>query len=143
MLAEDGAAAVGDIHERREIFTDKLSPIGRDFYSRRYYRLALSAWNAGDANAALRYLHIAIQFSPLNSEAIQLRREVVQSSGVQSPDIDWHLREGLPISQHPKVDYSEQGAPWKSPLRLLPPIGEEYYDQGTPGEATTLHTLPK
>ena len=143
-MDEQGHAITHQFEERREIFKDKMSPIGRQFYSRRYFRQAVAAWNAGDACTALRYTHLAIHFDVQNADAIALRREIIDSTHVQSPAIKDHLREGLRMRHHPKTDYSTMGVPWERDLKMLPPIdtevGVDVYNPGQAGPSTTIES---
>jgi len=43
-----------------------MSPFGKRSIARRYYRLADSAYAAGDMHKALWFAEMAVQFDPLN-----------------------------------------------------------------------------
>lgn len=111
---------------RQDVRYDKMNPLAQRYYGKQYLRKARAAWNAGDATVALRYANLAIHFDPENLEAINLRSEIVETTGVGDRTIESHLREGLAPWGHPRREYSRQGAPWKkSPdqpiLNLEPP----------------------
>lgn len=121
MYAE-GQEAMRQARDRVELFADKMSPIGTRFYGRRYYRKAQAAWAAGDVDAALRYVNLAIHFDRQNPDALRLRREVISVCPQADNSVDARLRQGLLPHQHPHVDYSRSGWPSRAPE---PAMGDE------------------
>jgi len=73
----EGRQASFEFQERQAVYADKMSPIGKRFYGRRYYRLAEDAWAAGDARLALRYVNKSVRFDPLNRQATSLLGEIL------------------------------------------------------------------
>lgn len=76
--AESDAKADAYMH-RQDFYADKMSPVGKRFYGRRYYRLAKQAWMSGDGSSALRFINMSVQFDPLDLDALELRKEIVAS----------------------------------------------------------------
>lgn len=91
----EGEYADCEAHQQHAIMADKMSHISRVYYARRYRRLAKAAWVAGDAQAALRFANMSIQFNPLDRETIQLRSEIIANSPFGDATVDSHLKEGL------------------------------------------------
>jgi type IV pilus assembly protein PilQ len=118
LAAGEGRRALAAGREHMETFADKMSPIGTRYYGRRYLRMARSAWEAGDACTALRYVNLAIHFDRQSSEALQLRQEIASVLPATDIDVDRRLRQGLAPWSHPRVEYSRQGYPWRPPQRL-------------------------
>jgi type IV pilus assembly protein PilQ len=87
--AQEGAQLSAEFLQRQAIYADKMSPIGKRHYGRRYLRLAQSAWEEGNPRMAQLYVNLALHFDPLNAEIISLRNEIVGFSGA-----------GLPIGNH-------------------------------------------
>ena len=110
----EGNEAMCYASERLEVFADKMSPIGTRFYGRQYARKAAAAWAAGDVETALRYVNLAIHFVRQNPDAIRLRRQIVAVCPPADNNIDMRLRQGLPPRQHPHVEYSRAGWPWRT-----------------------------
>jgi len=119
----EGEQAATEFGGRRDVFADKMSPLGKRYRGERYTRLATAAWSAGDADTALRYVNLAIHFDPLNQRAINLRRELLTACPNLEVTVDEHLHRGLHICDRPHHDYSQQGYPWKRPESL-----GEYFD---------------
>jgi type IV pilus assembly protein PilQ len=137
---EESAHYGGQFDNRTKVFADKMNPIGKRAYARRYLRLARAAWNAGDANAALRYVNLSIHFNRLDRDAISLREMIVTSTNAGDPRIDMHLREGLAPLRGPRRDYSRHGHSWKTPGQFTrePSSFPELYD---PGKTTESYTI--
>jgi type IV pilus assembly protein PilQ len=141
MYAEADQAAT-QTRDRRNAFFDKMQPTNKRRIGERYHRLAISAWAAGDAQAALRYANLAIHYDPLLQGAIDLRQEVLSVYPDLESGVHEHLREGLRPLEVPHRDYSaETGWPWRelepvhhTPGQYLPG------DSGTSGRVHTLFT---
>ena len=88
-------------HQQHAIMADKMSPVSRNFFGRKYRRLAKAAWVAGDAKAALRYINLSIHFNSLDRQSVQLRSEIIAQSGIGDYNVHTHLKEGLYPWQHP------------------------------------------
>jgi type IV pilus assembly protein PilQ len=97
----EGEYADCEFHQQHAIMADKMSPISRDFFGRKYRRLAKAAWVAGDAKAALRYANLSIHFNRLDRETIHLRSEIIAQSGLGDHNVFTHLKPGLYPWQHP------------------------------------------
>ncbi len=128
----EGAAAASAFYNRNEVRKDKMSPVGRRFYGKRYLRHAQAAWSAGDADVALRYINLSIHFNPLDTDAVELRGQIMAGSGLGDATIDTHLRQGLAPWGHPVRDYSKTGAFWDRPSLPLEARGLLEI-QGPPG----------
>ncbi len=124
-------------HQRQANYFDKMSPIGKRHYGLQYLRKARAAWLAGDADVALRYVNLSIQFDPASLDATALREEIAQAAPRADHKVNIHLREGLAPWQHPVREYSRQGYPFLGPL-LPPPGNEGMYDPGVPGRTRNL-----
>jgi hypothetical protein len=53
-----------------------MSPLGKRYLGRKFYRLAQAAWAKHDQEAALRFIDCAIHFDPLDRAAIDLRVDI-------------------------------------------------------------------
>ena len=141
----DGAEAACQYHQRQAIYADKMSPIGRRYYGRRFLRLARRAWNAGDAYSALSHINMSIHFDPSSLEAIALRSEVIGNSPHGSHSPDTHLGVGLAPWNRPP-DKGNHHAPWMrkiiGPLQQDPSVLSERYDPGQPGPQRDVLTIP-
>lgn len=122
-MSAEGQETMHQMRDHLEVYADKMSPIGTRYYGRRYYRKAQAAWAASDADAALRYVNLAIHFDRQNTDALRLRREIVGVYPQADNDLRTRLRQGLPPWQRPHVDYSRSGWPWRTPEPAL--AGEE------------------
>ena len=121
--AHQGADAVVQIGERHAVYSDKMTPLSKTFYSRQYFRMARTSWADGNARDALRYTNLSIHFNPINQEAINLRRVIVSNSNVGDQTIASRLRVGLgpfdkpphggrlPIWMLDQIDPSQVGTP--------------------------------
>jgi type IV pilus assembly protein PilQ len=100
--------------DRRNVFADKLTPLGKRHWGERYARLATAAWAASDADVALRYANLAIHFDPLHQGAVNLRREILTVHPDLEVAVDQHLHRGLGPFDLPHRDYSRYGYPWQA-----------------------------
>jgi type IV pilus assembly protein PilQ len=144
MMGDEGDAAAHAYVTRHETVVDKMTPIGRRHWSTHYLRLAQAAWAAGDGQAALKNVNLAIHFEPTRAEANALRKEIVDA-GFGDKKVRSHLREGLAPGAHPHKDYSKQGFPWQKPGDSYnggPPI-ETAHDDGQPGSARDIAAPPR
>ncbi len=134
-LRREGYGYAAELKERRSIFRDKMSPLGRRHIAARYHRKALAAWAAGDADTALRYCNLAIHIDPLERDAVALRQELLSVEPDLEISVDDHLRHGLAPGQRPHFDYSELGYPWQMP-DLVPGLIESVplEEEVEPGE---------
>ena len=112
---KEGAEYARQGDNRRDVFLDKMNPLGKRHYGERYSRLAKSAFAAGDLDVALRYANLAIHWDPLHQGAINLRTEILEISPELEMGVHEHLKRGLPIIEHPHIDYSRRGYPWSDP----------------------------
>ncbi|MGE0758308.1 MAG: type II secretion system protein GspD [Pirellulaceae bacterium] len=143
-LLADGQKALTQSRDRRNTFFDKMQPINKRRIGERYGRLAVSAWAAGDARSALRYVNLAIHYDPLHQNAIDLRQEILAAYPYLEPTTRDHLREGLPPWEHPLHDDSAAaGWPWRDvgpvPNGQVVPVP----DAGTSGPIRTVITDAK
>ncbi|MDX1947423.1 MAG: hypothetical protein SFU86_18625 [Pirellulaceae bacterium] len=142
-MAQEGQKYGNVFTERQSVYFDKMSPIAKRNYALHYFRLARSAFNAGDMNAAMKHVNLSIQHDPLNRDAIVLRDEIVTAGGFENESIRQHLRQGFHSHPRRKPDYSKQGAPWKDPPAFG--SGPEVIssdDPGQPGAIRTLEPVP-
>jgi len=72
----EGEKEAGEFHRRQSTYADKMSPFGKRNIGRRYFRLAQSAYDAGDRDTALRFAEMSVHFDPLNRAAIDLRSDI-------------------------------------------------------------------
>lgn len=121
-LWDEGQAYAHQVKDRRGVFLDKMNPLGGPHIAERYARKATAAWAAGDADMALRYCNLAIQFDPLHRGAVALRTEVLSVAPGLETSVHEHLRHGLDPGHRPHRDYSKQGYPWRA-LELGPAAG--------------------
>jgi type IV pilus assembly protein PilQ len=132
LAAAEGEQGRSEFLRRQDWRYDKMNPVAQRYYGKQYLRKAQAAWTAGDASVALRYVTLAIHFNPENLEAMNLRAEIVASSGYGDRSVETHLREGLTPWRHPLREYSRLGVPWQSgeaPAEIL--VGPP--DPGVPG----------
>lgn len=69
----EGDKVAAEFHRRQAVYADQMSPLGKRYLGRKYYRLAQAAWGKGDQSTALRFIDLSIQFDPLDRAAIELR----------------------------------------------------------------------
>jgi type IV pilus assembly protein PilQ len=141
VAAAEGAQGKSEYLRRQDWRFDKMNPLAQRYYGKQYLRKALAAWNAGDPSAALRYANLAIHFDPENREAMNLRAEIVETSGYGDRSVETHLREGLTPWAHPLREYSRHGAPWQIPEQP-PLIDASPPDPGVPGKIRELPAPP-
>ena len=72
----EGDRAAADFFRRQAVYADQMSPLGKRYLGRKYYRLAQAAWAKQDQEAALRFVDLAIHFDPINRAAIDLRVDI-------------------------------------------------------------------
>jgi type IV pilus assembly protein PilQ len=141
MYAEAKHAAT-QVRDRRNAFFDKMQPINKRRIGERYYRLAVAAWAASDADMALRYANLAIHYDPLHQSSVDLRQEILGMYPTLERGTHDHLRYGLRPWEHPCTDYSSQtGWPWRD----IGPVGDpaaapEPVDSGSSGHVRRLIT---
>jgi type II secretory pathway component GspD/PulD (secretin) len=111
--AQEGTRYAQQFHDRRDVFLDKMSPLGKRDIGEHYLRLGRAAWAAGDADVALQNANLAIHFDPLNQGAVNLRNDVLALAPQLETGVHAHLRRGLPPWQRPHPDYSKLGYPWQ------------------------------
>ena len=138
--AREGAETVHNFAARQAIYADKMSPIGKRYYGRRYLNLAQAATCAGDYDAALKYTNLSIHFNPLDESAIRLRSQII---AVSQPELDMgnRLRYGLGITQHPhgSTDYTSAGSRVDQPFHYFEPLPQErVHIQGEPGSISNI-----
>jgi type IV pilus assembly protein PilQ len=63
---------------RHDVYTDKMSPLGRRSIARRYLRLAQGRYEQGDRDTALRFAELAVHFDPQNMDAIEMRDSITR-----------------------------------------------------------------
>jgi type IV pilus assembly protein PilQ len=73
---QEGEQAACEFHRRQSLYADKMTPFNKRSMGRRYFRLAQSAWAAGDRDTALRFAELAVHFDPLSRAAIDLRSDI-------------------------------------------------------------------
>jgi len=108
MICEDSAACRAAVSQRRAaVAMRKISPIARHHYGRRYYRLAQSAWYAGNMPEAHRYLDIALRMNPRDIMARRLMGIMMSGEGQSSPHLD-----ELPVGENEQFNgHHEQSTP--------------------------------
>jgi type IV pilus assembly protein PilQ len=79
---QEGEKAACEFHRRQAVAAEKMSPWGKRYVGRKYFRLAQNAWAAGDRPTALRFAEMSVQFDPLNRAAIDLRANIWQNRAV-------------------------------------------------------------
>jgi type IV pilus assembly protein PilQ len=131
----EGEQAACEFHRRQALYADKMSIFGKRSIGRRYFRLAQSAYAAGDRDTALRFAEMAVHFDPLNRAAIDLRSDI----WLGKPYGSHTLQQPEP----PSVPPSGPDAPPTSPLDQ-PNLPDWLLDQlqRQPGKPTgKLHPL--
>lgn len=127
---------------RQENYFDKMSPAAKRQYGLRYLRLARAAWNAGDAELALKYVNWSIHFDPQNLEATTLHQEILAALPSEYDTIDRQLNYGLAPWQIPTGDYSRSGAPWRGVAPEAFPEVEEVIETPPPTQWRDLPQQP-
>jgi len=74
---KEGECGAMEFHRRQAVYRDHMSPLGKRYLGRIYFRKAQAAWAAGDAPAALRLAQCSVQFDPENRAAISLTSDIV------------------------------------------------------------------
>ncbi|MCC9604554.1 hypothetical protein LOC68_27445 [Blastopirellula sp. JC732] len=117
-IPSDGEVLQGVFEQQHENLADKMSPLGKRYLGRKYYRMATAAWATGDAYSALRYCNLAIHFDTSSLEAAELRNVITQQSGLGDRSVVTHLREGwVP----PSPPHLPEVSPWHIEQVQTPP----------------------
>lgn len=74
---QDGECGAMEFHRRQAVYRDHMSPLGKRYLGRIYFRKAQAAWASGDYDAALRLAQCSVQFDPTNRAAIDLTADIV------------------------------------------------------------------
>lgn len=74
---QEGECGAMEFHRRQAVYRDHMSPLGKRYLGRIYFRKAQAAWSAGDYDAALRLAQCSVQFDPTNRAAIDLTSDIV------------------------------------------------------------------
>jgi len=72
----EGDKAAAEFHRRHSVYADQMSPLGKRYIGRKYYRLAQAAWAQGDTKTALRFADLSVHFDPESRAAINLRTDI-------------------------------------------------------------------
>ncbi len=133
----EGEKAINEFEQRTALFKDKMSPTIKRHIGERYLRLARSAWNAGDAETAFRYVNLAVHYNPLSQASVNLRTEIVSAYPEFDQNINTRLTEGLVPPHYPHRNYTRQGYPWKPnhshPATVVAPVEvQDVYDPPRP-----------
>jgi type IV pilus assembly protein PilQ len=73
---QEGQKSACEFMRRQSTYADKMSPFGKRSIARRYYRLAETAYAAGECTKALWFAEMSVQFDPLNRAALDLRTNI-------------------------------------------------------------------
>ena len=92
-----GEKAACEFQRRQSVYADEMSPIGKRYLGRKYFRLAQQAFAAGDDPRALRFANLSIHFDPLSRAAIDLRADI------------WHGDHSGPYA-HPPIGIAGVGS---------------------------------
>ncbi len=95
-LDREGDSLAAEFHRRQQIYADKMSPLGKRYLGRKYFRLAQEAWAQGDRERAMRFINLSIHFDPLNRAAIQLRSDIANGRSSGPHTLDRLLRGAAP-----------------------------------------------
>ncbi len=128
----EGDRAACEFKRRQSVYADEMSPIGKRYIGRKYFRLAQQAFAQGDDARALRFADMAIHFDPLSKEAIDLRADI------------WHgNHDGQYTGLHPKTLGTLQPVEGQSVSRWVPNDGDippvPPSEQGVRSEQIPLH----
>jgi len=128
-IACRGDEAAAQFHQRHAVYADKMSPLGKRYVGRKYFRLAQDAWAAADQQRALRLINLAIHFDPMNRAAIDLRNDIAAGEAVGP-----HTQ-AAPRWPAPPAGEGEGAAPW-----LLQRLAEPNHprDPGRPGRRVPI-----
>ncbi|HEY2882722.1 MAG TPA: hypothetical protein VGJ15_09820, partial [Pirellulales bacterium] len=72
----DGDKAAAEFHRRQAVYADQMTPLGKRYLGRKFYRLAQAAWGKGDQQTALRFIDLSVHFDPESRAAINLRTDI-------------------------------------------------------------------
>ena len=128
---QEGEQGAGEFHRRQSVYADKMSPVGKRYLGRKYFRLAQEAWSREDGRAALRLASLAVHLDPQNRAAIDLRSDIW--AGTQAGD------HSLPQPIAPRLDRHALDQVELSPFLLeqlgkpMQPHGVTASDPGQPG----------
>ncbi|MEQ8789400.1 MAG: hypothetical protein RIC55_24110 [Pirellulaceae bacterium] len=134
----DGKPPLAEIrHRESHVFVDRMTPVARKYYSNRYLRLAKSAWLAGNGNAALSYIDMALHFTPRRHEALVLRDEILtgvvgavgynEAVVIEPYEDDAILENGMlnPPATGSGQDGDALPLPPRTPAPTTPPVKQE------------------
>lgn len=128
---DNGARCRAAVSQRRAaVASRKISPVARYHYGRRYYRMAQSAWYAGNIPEAQRYLDIALRMNPRDIMARRLLGIMMSGEGEAVPHVqelpelnngqgDTERRDLEPLEPEPLPAIEPTSL--EIPPRLIPP----------------------
>ncbi len=145
----EGDKAAAEFHRRQAVYADQMSPLGKRYLGRKYYRLAQTAWAKGDQPTALRFADLAVHFDPESRAAISLRTDIWNGNltgdhtllhpDVMAPMIGSQIEEIPPEygpqGQLPKGLPHEMQSPLPSPEQVPPGPPIPMDAQSTPDNA--------
>ncbi len=125
----EGEEAACEFHRRQNVFGDSMSPLGRTYLGRKYFRLAQEAWAAGDDERATRYITLSIHINPSDRAAIDLRSDIAAGVKHGAHTLHGSLPGGpaatMPaMPAEPPVFLNEEAIEGAAP-HLLPPAAEQ------------------
>lgn len=129
---QEGSQAACEYLRRHDVYTEKMSPLGKRHIARRYIRLAQGALAQGDGRTALRFAEMAVHFDPENRDAIELRAQIWQSEHGGVPDTAMPATPDMALVDGPEI------APWVLDDLKRPAVAPESallhpHDPGQPG----------
>ncbi|HJN13592.1 MAG TPA: type II and III secretion system protein [Pirellulaceae bacterium] len=143
-LWSEGRSYASQFKDRRDVYLEKMNPLGKRHFAQRYFRKATAAWAAGDADMALRYCNLAIHFDPLQRDAVALRGEVLSVAPNLEVSVHDHLRRGIDPGHLPHLDYSRRGFPWRMPEHephMMDSVLEEVDAETGENSPPPVHTI--
>ncbi len=122
--AIEGHKAAAGFHDRHANYADHMSPIGYEYLSRKYRRLAADAYAAGDTAVATRCIDLSIHFNPQSRASLELREQIQAGPRPVAPS--------EPRLGESPLDGQQIPAWLMNDLEAAPPA-EHPYDSGRPG----------
>jgi type IV pilus assembly protein PilQ len=125
MICKDAAGCRAAVSDRRAaVALRKISPIARHHYGRRYYRLAQSAWYAGNIAEAQRYLDITLQMNPHDIMAKRLLG-IMMGGEAQGVPLEHELPDGATngnVEEIEPLEFAPMPSTDPPPIRRTPPF---------------------
>ena len=135
----EGEKVASEFHRRQSHYFDKMMPTNKRSLGHKYFRMAQSAWAAGDRDRALRFAELSVHIDPLNRAALDLRSDIWL--GRQEGDHTLTAPRAM-LPPHQALDDPSTVQLLLDDIEHTPelmPAPEHPFDPGRPGRRQDIH----